>query len=232
MRQLYKFEEGFDVYFTSAAEGDAKKLMSNGTLSRDIEEVVGGDIDLLHVNQVHSSVVRSEDEIVEAHEVGKLLEGDAIVANSPGVALGVLVADCAPVALASSEGVFACVHAGWRGIYEGVLESTISKMVLMGATSISAFIGPCIKSECYEFRGREIEELASKFGPSIIGRTSWGTQSLDIVTTIERLLLNEGIKGISSSTECTACGADYFSFRARADSGRHLMTIFQNKGEA
>lgn len=231
MRQLYRFEEGFDVYFTSAAEGDARELTSNGITLNNIDEIVGGRINLLRVNQVHSSVVRSADEILEVG-IGKTLDGDAIVAKSSAVALGVFVADCAPVALASSEGVFACVHAGWRGIYEGVLESTVAKMVEMGATCISAFVGPCIKYECYEFLGSEVDELVTRFGPSVVGRTSWGTQSLNIVATIEKLLLNQGIKNVSNSNDCTACGDGYFSYRARGDSGRHLMAIVPNKSVA
>lgn len=228
MRQLYRFIEGFDVYFTSAAEGDARELISNGSILGEIHRTSNGINHLLRVNQVHSAIVRSAEEIL-ACKPGTVLDGDAIVARASDVALGVLVADCAPVALASPEGVFACVHAGWRGIYQGVLEETISEMKNMGATGISAYIGPCIKAECYEFGGNELEVLAGKFGTEVIGRTSWGTKSLDIVASIERLLLSQGVSSVSSSQDCTACDDQYFSFRARSDGQRHLLTILPTK---
>lgn len=78
---------------------------------------------------------------------------DALVSDRPGVTLGVLSADCAPVLLADPvAGVIGAAHAGWRGALQGVVEATVAAMSELGARPerISAAIGPCIAQPCYE----------------------------------------------------------------------------------
>ncbi|MBR0652185.1 peptidoglycan editing factor PgeF [Roseomonas terrae] len=78
---------------------------------------------------------------------------DALVTKRPGVVLGVLTADCAPVLFADpGAGVIGAAHAGWRGAVAGVLEATIDAMVALGARreAILAAVGPCIRQPSYE----------------------------------------------------------------------------------
>ncbi|MCR6630044.1 MAG: peptidoglycan editing factor PgeF [Magnetospirillum sp.] len=78
---------------------------------------------------------------------------DAMVTVTPGLALGILTADCAPVLLADRRGtVVAAAHAGWKGAVGGVLENTLDKMVALGArkNNLVAAIGPCIGQRSYE----------------------------------------------------------------------------------
>lgn len=78
---------------------------------------------------------------------------DAMATDRPGVLLGVVTADCAPVLLADSEaGVVGAAHAGWRGAHGGVLEATVGEMIGLGATRerIVAAIGPAIAQASYE----------------------------------------------------------------------------------
>lgn len=78
---------------------------------------------------------------------------DALVTRRPGVALGVVTADCAPVLFADAEsGVIGAAHAGWRGAVAGVLEATIEAMLALGAQRdcIVAAVGPCIRQPSYE----------------------------------------------------------------------------------
>jgi YfiH family protein len=78
---------------------------------------------------------------------------DAAVTRRPGVALGVVTADCAPVLFADPEaGVIGAAHAGWRGAAAGVLEATIAAMEALGAARprIRAAVGPCIHQPSYE----------------------------------------------------------------------------------
>ncbi|RIA55150.1 peptidoglycan editing factor PgeF [Dichotomicrobium thermohalophilum] len=80
-------------------------------------------------------------------------EADAIVTREPGLAVGVLAADCAPVLFADAEAsVVGAAHAGWRGALGGVLEATIREMEALGARRehIHAAIGPTISAEVYE----------------------------------------------------------------------------------
>ena len=105
---------------------------------------------------------------------------DAMVTATPGVALGILTADCAPVLFADPAArVIGAAHAGWRGALSGVLEATVAAMERQGATAgrISAAIGPCIGTASYEvgaefprFRGFDparAESLAEALWPAI-----------------------------------------------------------------
>ncbi|HJN59858.1 MAG TPA: peptidoglycan editing factor PgeF [Alphaproteobacteria bacterium] len=78
---------------------------------------------------------------------------DALVSNTPGVALGILTADCAPVLLADGNNrVIGAIHAGWRGALGGVLEAGVEGMRRLGArvAHIGAVIGPTIGPDSYE----------------------------------------------------------------------------------
>ena len=78
---------------------------------------------------------------------------DALVTDSPGLLLGVLTADCAPVLLADREaGVIGAAHAGWKGALGGVIAATIEAMSALGARPerIGAAIGPCVAQASYE----------------------------------------------------------------------------------
>ncbi len=78
---------------------------------------------------------------------------DAIVTCRPGVALGIVTADCAPVLFAdAAAGVVGAAHAGWRGAVAGILESTLTAMAALGAdpARVVASVGPCIGQASYE----------------------------------------------------------------------------------
>ena len=80
-------------------------------------------------------------------------EADAMVTNRPGVLLGIVTGDCAPVLFADAEaGVIGAAHAGWRGAVAGVIEATLDAMETLGARRgrIAAAIGPCIGHASYE----------------------------------------------------------------------------------
>ena len=80
-------------------------------------------------------------------------EGDAVVTDRPGVLLGIVTADCAPVLLADEQaGVIGAAHAGWRGAATGVIANTVDAMKALGAkhANIAAAIGPCIAQDSYE----------------------------------------------------------------------------------
>lgn len=91
---------------------------------------------------------------------GDAPRADALVSAVPGIALGVLTADCAPVLFEdAAAGVVGAAHAGWRGAIGGVVEATVAAMVGRGAARvrIRAAIGPCIGPNAYEV-GPEFKE--------------------------------------------------------------------------
>lgn len=104
---------------------------------------------LVTVHQVHSADVLT----VTAPVAGERPRADAMVTATPGIALGILTADCQPVLFADAKaGVIGAAHAGWRGTFDGVLEATVDAMERLGAAreDISAVIGPTISQTAYE----------------------------------------------------------------------------------
>jgi polyphenol oxidase len=78
---------------------------------------------------------------------------DAVVTKTPGLAIGVTVADCGPILFADGNaGVVAAAHAGWRGAFDGIVEAKVAKMEELGAhrENIAAVIGPLIRQPSYE----------------------------------------------------------------------------------
>ena len=97
--------------------------------------------------------VHSADVVTIATPPDERPRGDALVTDRPGLALGVLTADCAPVLFADrGAGVIGAAHAGWKGAVAGVTDATIAAMEALGAdrARIAAAVGPCIARASYE----------------------------------------------------------------------------------
>ena len=112
---------------------------------------------LLTAHQVHSATAVVVEQAWSAEERPR---ADAIVTATPGLAVGVLTADCAPVLFADPEArVVAAAHAGWRGAIGGVLEATLAAMegLAPARRGIVAAVGPCIGQAAYEV-GPEFEQ--------------------------------------------------------------------------
>jgi YfiH family protein len=105
---------------------------------------------LLGLSQIHSSDVVVAN---AAWPAGSGARADALVSRTPGLALSVITADCAPVLFYDAERRIAgAAHAGWRGAISGVLEAVIAAMCDLGAqpSALVAVIGPCIAQDSYE----------------------------------------------------------------------------------
>ena len=97
---------------------------------------------------------------------------DALVTEIPGLSLAIQVADCAALLLADRKNnIIAAVHAGWRGAAGDILPNTLQTMFRQGAeaSSIEAFISPCISLKNFEVG----EEVAEQFPDSVVDRTSY-----------------------------------------------------------
>ncbi len=109
------------------------------------------DVSPDHLTGVHQ--VHSADAVIVERPVTTPTRADALVTKTPGLAISVLTADCQPVLLSDPDaGVVGAAHAGWRGALDGILESTVSAMVNLGAVreNITAVIGPSISQSAYE----------------------------------------------------------------------------------
>ena len=140
--------------------GDAPELIAENR-RRAIDAVLAG-ASLATVHQVHSPTVVY---VEQPWEQDLRPHADAMVTSRPGVLLGILTADCAPVLFADKKaGVVAAAHSGWRGAFGGVNEATIEAMEELGARRerIAAAVGPSVEQQSYEvdeaFRERFIEQ--------------------------------------------------------------------------
>jgi copper oxidase (laccase) domain-containing protein len=138
-------------------------------------------------------------------------------------------ADCALVAFGSPEGVAGVAHAGWRGLQAGVITTTVEEMRKLGATRVLAWRGACINACCYEFDPEGIAEVSGDVGADLAARTSAGTPALDLPFGVRVALEKARVELVGEEPSCTACGGDegvpgdWFSWRARSDSGRMLL---------
>ncbi len=163
--------------------------------------------------------------------------GDAMVTAVPGIALGILTADCAPVLFADAAArVIGAAHAGWKGALGGVLEATLDAMEALGArrARIAAAIGPCISQANYEV-GPEFEARftsadsghARHFAPS----DRDGYFRFNLEGFVADRLRGAGVDNIVALGACTyARSADFFSFRRAThgkepDYGREISAI-------
>ena len=129
------------------ADDDAAAIAEN---RRRIVDALIPDAPLATLYQIHSAdVVR----ILSEGAAQERPEGDAMVTERPGILLGILTADCAPVLFADAEaGVVGAAHAGWKGALAGVTDRMIEAMEKIGAKAdrIHTAIGPCIAQKSYE----------------------------------------------------------------------------------
>jgi YfiH family protein len=189
---------------------------------------------LLTAHQIHSATAV----VVEAAwGTGERPRADAMVTRTPGIALAVLTADCAPVLFADPEArVVGAAHAGWRGAVGGILEATIAAMEGLGAERrrIEAAVGPCIGRAVYEV-GPEFEQ---EFLQLDAGNARFFTRQaadarphFDLAGYAAERLGRAGINRVLDSASCTYAQADdFFSYRRsralnEADYGRQISAI-------
>jgi len=181
------------------------------------------DLDWTWLRQVHGNTVVH----VESPGGGAGTPADAAVAAAPGQALAVLAADCAPVALASAEGVIGVAHAGWRGLLVGVLGRTAEAMRQLGATDVIAALGPCIHAECYEFGAADLDRVAGRLGDTVRATTAAGRPALDLPGGVRAELAAAGVTELEDIDVCTACSPDHYSWRARRQTARQAVVVWR-----
>lgn len=148
----------------------------------------------------------------------------AMVTTRPDVALAVLVADCVPVLLASADGsVIGVAHAGRRGMVGGVVGATVDAMKAIGASPISAVVGPSVCGRCYEVpTGMHDEAVAAEPRCSAV---SWsGTTALDIAAGVVAQLRRRGVS-LDWIRGCTREDPRLFSHRRDGVTGRSAGVI-------
>lgn len=170
------------------------------------------------MNQVHGSRIVIVESVTDEAPTA-----DAMVTGIAGVTLAVIVADCIPLLLTSTESV-AAVHVGRRGLLNGVAAKTVELMREMGASKIRAVLGPAICGRCYEV-SQEVHDEVVALHPLASARTAAGTPALDLPKALKASLAAEGISEISDLQICTVESADHFSYRRDGLTGRQVGLV-------
>jgi polyphenol oxidase len=214
---------------------DRVKVIEN---RRRATQALGADARLLTLYQIHSAKVIT---VAAPWEIGESPEADAMVTNLPGLALGMLTADCAPVLLADAKaGVIGAAHAGWKGALDDVVESTVAAMEKLGAARgrIAAASGPCISQANYEVDGEfranftRADTANARF---FVPNNREGYFRFDLEAYVAMRLDEAGIGDIEALSACTYGRAgDFYSFRrathaGEKDYGREVSAIMLTK---
>ena len=156
---------------------------------------------------------------------GDAPEADALVTTRPGLALGVLTADCAPVLLADPAArVVAAAHAGWKGALEGIVEAAVGTMEQAGGARerTVAVIGPCIGPASYEV-GPEFPEPFLARDPAdadLFAAGPAGRFRFDLAGYVARRLARLGLARIETlGLDTCADAARFFSYRRASRAG-------------
>lgn len=169
------------------------------------------------LNQVHGITV------ADAGDAGCLPQADASVTTHPGAVCVVMTADCLPVLLCDDKGsVVGAAHAGWRGLCDGVIESTVRAMKVP-APSLMAWLGPAIGPAAFEV-GEEVRTAFLSKQPQastafIVSKN--GKWMADIYQLARMRLQALGIIQISGGNLCTYSDAEkFYSYRRDGVTGR------------
>jgi polyphenol oxidase len=198
-----------------------------------VAELLGVDTNrLLTLFQKHSA-----DAIVADKPWKAVPEADAIVTAKPGLAIGILTADCAPVLFCdAAAGVIGAAHAGWRGALSGIVETTVKAMEKLGAKPerMVAAIGPAISQKAYEVGAEFVEQFVATEPESasfFATDEGSGEPHFDLVGYVGERLQRAGVGVVADLGLCTYCEETrLFSYRrsqhhGEDDYGRQISAI-------
>lgn len=186
---------------------------------RILRAAAGRPLDLAWLEQVHSARVR------EARP-GPCGRGDALVTRRTGLALAVAAADCVPVVVAG-PGRLAAIHAGWRGIADGVVARAVE---LLGgeASELAAWIGPAIGPCCYEVGDDVAARVADASDLGVVHPGTRDRPHLDLGAAVESQLRAAGVARVSAVRYCTRCESErLWSYRREGPAaGRNVSFVW------
>jgi YfiH family protein len=181
------------------------------------------------LNQVHGTEVAN----LPAEGARAVPEADASYTRVVGKACTILTADCLPVILCDQNGTtVGAAHAGWRGLYGGVLENLVASMGLPG-NALMAWLGPAIGPQAFEV-GPEVRAAFLTQGPqaevafSSVGARK-GHYMADIYLLARQRLKKLGVKNVYGGGLCTVTDSQrFYSYRRDGQTGR-MATLIQLK---
>ena len=222
---------------TTRSNGQSKSPFANNNLALHVgdsaQHVIANRQSLIHslkltqepvwLNQTHSTrCVIAEDEIDR--------DADASYTRSHGLPLAILTADCLPIVVCDYPGTeIAAIHAGWRGLVNGIVENTLNRM--QRNNPLMAWIGPAICQRCYAV-GDEMQQAFVDHYPFTAPLfKKIGTQPhADLPKMAEMILKEQGVYQVFHSNKCSyECQKELYSYRREGQTGRMATLIWLNK---
>jgi hypothetical protein len=161
---------------------------------------------------------------------------DILISKTPGLRIGIVTADCVPILVAAEDGsAVAAIHAGWRGLASGVIETGLrATTAAANGASLVAAVGPAARGCCYEVDHPVRTALAENYSEPLEEALAPGRPDhfqLDLAQLATRILIRNGVDCRQIGTQhriCTICHPDLFdSFRregAAAGRSAHFIT--------
>jgi len=178
-------------------------------------DAIGADADLLALNyQVHSPLVHR----ARPGARGEL--GDGLWTDEPDLPVLAMSADCLPIAVVRANGAapaVAVLHAGWRGLLAGVVESCVEAL---GGGGLAACVGPAIGPCCYEVQEDVGVPFGGRFGSDLLR-----DGKLDLWRAAERALHEAGVERVERTDLCTRCNPDLFFSHRRDGKPRGVQGV-------
>ena len=202
----------FDSFNLGDHVGDASKSVEG---NRQILQGLISQPKLKFMNQVHGNEVVEVDE-----DSTSPITADALFTRSKGVPLVVLSADCLPI-LIKGENIVAAIHAGRKGILNGIIGKVIERLRSISNGEYVATIGPAICEKCYEV---DLEMYLDAIGREPTLATNPDSHCLDLKRAATEQLKIRNIKVVDVGI-CTAHDLKYFSYRRDGITGRNAGVI-------
>ncbi len=238
--------ENIENYFLTRKGGVSKGRFAELNLSflvGDNEEAVKKNLSLVKevfdiekivaLRQEHSTKIIDLDHLPLVPDY-QGISGDGIITCQRNVGIGVLSADCFPLLIAEPwAGVIACIHCGRRGVLQGIVEKAIKAMEGKGAEKdrMLIAIGSGICYQHYEIDDDIVWELKNRYSSlkEEVLTFSKGKWFLDLKKLIIKILGNKGIspEQIDASDICTFESEEFYSYRRKRFTGRHLSFLVQ-----
>ena len=233
--------------FFSRKNGVSKGIYESlncGIGSKDQKENVEKNLDIVSkkfkikknsltlMHQTHSNKV----EIITTSNNLERIKCDAMLTKDNEIALSVLTADCSPILIYEKhKGIIGCIHAGWKGAFNGIIENTLKKLEEMNGSikQLVVSLGPCISQKNYEVKNDFYSEFIkkSKNNDSFFFKNEKKTFNFDLRGFVIKKFKDLGVLEIDNvAIDSFASENEYFSHRrakklGQDDYGRCISVI-------
>lgn len=174
------------------------------------------------LNQTHSTVVVKQNEPTQ-----QVLDADGVWTQAPGVVCSAMTADCLPVLLTNEQGSqVAAVHAGWRGLANGIIENAVAQL----SGPLMAWIGPAIGPDAFEVGDDVVQAFSSQIPQAVEAFQVLPTKGkwlADMSQLVSQRLNRAGVEQIHFSNLCTYRDSErFYSYRRDGVTGRQASFIW------